>query len=89
MPAGVFLDPDWPTEPGTYRYEPYRGGGHYQLAHQVRAGHMPPCHYVADGVQVNLVVVGIPASGLLELTDFRAERGNLPTPSRQARGGGR
>lgn len=39
---------------------------------------MPECWYVAGANKVFFVVVSIPEHGIIEITDVRAERGELP-----------
>jgi len=60
----------YPHEPGRYRYEPYRGPGHYEMQRRLSSGEKPRCYYDCDGVRVSFIVSSCPEYGILELYDF-------------------
>jgi hypothetical protein len=70
MEVGIFRDADFPSSPGRYRYEPYRGPGHYEMQTKLRAGEQPRCYYDRDGFRVSFTVSSCPEHGILELYDF-------------------
>lgn len=70
MPVGCFEEDRYPMAPGRYRYEPYRGPGHYEMQTVWRAGGKPRCSFQVDGRRASFAVVGCPQHGVLELTEF-------------------
>ena len=68
MPVGCFEQ--MPRSPGCYRYEPYRGPGHYEMQTLRRSGGSPRCFYDADDGRVSFTVRDCPKYGVLELYDF-------------------
>lgn len=74
MPIGYFAGIDGPRSPGCYRYEPYRGSGHYELQTILRAGGSPRCAYQAEDGCIAFTVVGCPKYGVLELAGFEFTR---------------
>jgi len=77
MAVGRFEEPDFPRSPGRYRYEPYRGPGHYEMQTQRRAGGSPRCYYDAQDVRVTFTVRDCPEYGVLELCDFETTPRNV------------
>lgn len=55
LSVGHFLDA-YPTAPGRYQYEPYRGEGHARFAEALRQGHAVVCSYTRGWKTVRLVV---------------------------------
>jgi len=68
--VGYFVGGDGPRSAGSYRYEPYRGPGHYEMQTLLRAGGTPRCSYSAEGERVEFSVAGCPEYGVLDLCDF-------------------
>lgn len=68
--VGYFEEVSPPRSPGSYRYMPYRGSGHYEMQTIRRAGGSPRCYYEADGFRVSFTVRDCPEYGVLELCDF-------------------
>jgi len=76
LEVGVFKERSYPETSGQYRYEPFRGPGHYELSTRLRAGTPTHCHYDIEFERVSFTVIACPEYGLIELTDFkRASRG--------------
>ena len=69
LPVGYFEESECPQIPGCFRYEPYRGPGHYELATALRDGKRPRC-LVPSHPGVSFAVVACPEYGVLELADF-------------------
>jgi hypothetical protein len=74
MPVGTFKEPDDPRLPGRYKYEPYRGPGHYDMCRRLRAGEKARCYYDCDEARVSFFVNDIPEYGVLELSDFQVSQ---------------
>ena len=72
MAVGVFAEPVFSTTPGRYRYEPYRGLGHYEMKSALQRGERPTCSFRAGGGLVSFVVVECPEYGVLQLDNFGA-----------------
>lgn len=71
MEVGLFRENNFPTKSGRYRYEPYRGPGHYDMQQELKAGREAQCFYHAtDGSTVRFSVLNCPEYGLLELSNF-------------------
>lgn len=68
--VGVFKDDSPPTTEGSYRYEPYRGPGHYSLQTELKASRTPRCFYQTKERRVSFTVSACPSYGVLVLTDF-------------------
>jgi hypothetical protein len=71
MPVGRFVQSDYPTTDGQYRYMPYRGPGHYEMQTSLRRGDEVRCAYDAGGQHVTFAVRECPEYGALVLGDFR------------------
>jgi hypothetical protein len=56
-PVGVYLNRGYPTTPGRYRYEPFRGTGHLRLVQTLGQGQAAECWHWRRRKQVRLVVV--------------------------------
>jgi len=68
--VGYFTDGEFPKAPGRYRYEPYRGPGHYQMQTLRHSGGTPRCSYDDGKQRVLFTVLDCPVYGVLELADF-------------------
>jgi hypothetical protein len=72
MAVSIFEGADYPRASGRYRYEPYRGPGHYEMQVRLRSGESPRCCYDCDGVRVSFTVRNCPEYGVLELCNFES-----------------
>ena len=70
QPVGWFVDAQPPVTEGEYRYEPFRGPGHYNLLQGLDASHTQRCHYECNGKRVEFSVVGHSGYGVLTLVAF-------------------
>jgi hypothetical protein len=68
-PAGVFLGPERPSVSGRFRYDAYRGDGHFQVGRALQAGVRPRCTFSARP-DVSFTVQSCPEPGVIELSDF-------------------
>jgi hypothetical protein len=66
-PVGYFEQEQFPSQPGSYRYIPYRGIGHYRLMQALKSSGPQRCHYPIEGTQHCLAVLNCPSYGVLEL----------------------
>ena len=71
MPVGIFREPVFPDAPGRYRYEPYRGPGHYELGQALRRGERCECTYEAVDPIVRFAVIATQIYGQIDLYDFQ------------------
>jgi len=69
-PVGIFLKGIMPAAPGTYRYEPFRGSGHYEMQTSLEAGEKPICSYRLGEIEVEFAVIRCSRYGELELGSF-------------------
>jgi hypothetical protein len=69
-PVGCFEEEAFPSLAGRYRYEPYRGNGHYTLMTSIRTCGSQRCYYVRDRKDYYFTVLSCPEYGILELTEF-------------------
>jgi hypothetical protein len=69
--VGRFEESDYPRTPGRYRYEPFRGPGHYKMQTFLRGGGKPRCYYNEGINRVYFTVNDCPEYGVLDLRDFR------------------
>jgi len=69
-PVGYFLEDQLPASPGSYKYMPYRGPGHYKLGQALSSRGPQRCHYFLNGEPRNFTVVSFVSYGLLELSGF-------------------
>jgi hypothetical protein len=67
----VGLFGQFPSAPGRYRYEPYRGLGHYEMQKLLHAGGAARCHYDVGERRVAFTVKQCPEYGVLELDEFQ------------------
>jgi hypothetical protein len=72
LPAGRFEGPEYPRSPGRYRYEPYRGPGHYLMHIRRKAEGAARCDYDFDALRMFFTVKDSPEHGVLALLDFQA-----------------
>jgi hypothetical protein len=66
-PAGYFERDQFPSEPGSYRYKPYRGNAHYRLMQSLKSTGPQRCHYLIEGTKHFFTVLKCPSYGVLEL----------------------
>src|SRR5690606_15876347 len=76
MAVGLFLESDGPRIPGRYRYEPYRGPGHFDMQTICRAGGLPRCYYDIAAERVSFAVIDCPDYGVLQLGTFESTAGS-------------
>jgi hypothetical protein len=55
-PVGCFLGEDYPMAPGRYRYDPYRGQGHYLFQQALRRGAVA-CHFCRQGMPFSILLL--------------------------------
>src|SRR5262249_62080621 len=70
IPAASSREPHPPASPGSYKYMPYRGPGHYKLGQALSSRGPQRCHYFLNGEPRNFTVVSFVSYGLLELSGF-------------------
>lgn len=68
-PVGLLLDSPLPAAPSRWRYEPYRGPGHYELGTRLDAGQQAWCSYVSGDRMVRFLVTEIPSYGVLQVVE--------------------
>lgn len=68
--VGYFVGGNGHRTAGSYRYEPYRGSGHYEMQTLLRAGGTPRCSNATEDELVRFTVGGCPRYGVLDLRDF-------------------
>jgi hypothetical protein len=64
--VGCFEEAAYPSEPGRYRYMPYRGPGHYDLT-QALARAAARCSYSGEHGTVEFDVAAVPEYGVLQI----------------------
>jgi hypothetical protein len=77
--VGCFVGPDYPTRPGLYHYELYRGIGHYEMGVRLEKYGRANCYYLGDK-PMQFTVVAEPQDDLISLTDFK---GGTPPPEQR------
>ena len=70
-PVGYFESSVAPQAPGRYRYMPFRGVGHYQMATALAKGIHPRCTVTESNRTRSFIVVSQPETGILELAEFQ------------------
>jgi hypothetical protein len=70
QPVGLFRDQAFPTLPGEYAHEPYRGPGHYDMQVALKRGDEVICNYMLDDKRVSFRVLSCPRYGVLNLHGF-------------------
>ena len=70
-----------PFTEGDHVYEPLRSPGHLNLMMQLRASHIPRCHYISGDNRIEFSVVSLPRYGVLRLNGFEISNVNT-TPQR-------
>jgi hypothetical protein len=55
-PVGVFHAPNYPTAPGRFQYEPYRGPGHAAFCQMLHSGRPAPCWLTVLGRRIEFEV---------------------------------
>lgn len=76
-----YFESSSPMQDGPARYIPFRGPGHYDLQQALKAGLLPRCVYVINGVGISFDVLACPEYGVLELSNFQTDFLALPTDS--------
>lgn len=71
--VGFFVDAISPDSDGLFRYEPYRGNGHWLMHQQLRQSGSARCSYVDAGRKVSFVVIACPEYGVLNLSSFSVQ----------------
>ena len=71
LPVGLFQGPQFPVNDGRYRYEPYRGPGHYGMQTELRKAGSARCSYDSGDARVFFIVRACPEYGVLQLADFQ------------------
>ena len=66
-PVGYFELDQFPSEPGSYPYMPYRGIGHYRLMESLKSSGPQRCYYLVKGTKHFFTVLNCPSQGVLEL----------------------
>jgi len=69
MAVGLLLDSPLPPAPALWRYEPYRGPGHYELGTQLNTGQQAWCSYVPGDRMISFLVTEIPSYGVLKVLE--------------------
>jgi hypothetical protein len=65
MAVGFFLDRHYPSHPGRYLYDPYRGEGHALLVSQLQKGEVVECRFFCGAIEFIIMVeqeVFVPAT---------------------------
>jgi hypothetical protein len=60
----------YPSVPGTYRYMPYRSGGHFSMHQELRATGTARCTCAGPEGRMTFLVRACPEYGVLVLDDF-------------------
>jgi hypothetical protein len=63
--VGFFLSRHYPSHPGRYLYDPYRGEGHALLVSQLEKGDTVECRYFCGDIEFSIIVaqeVFVPAT---------------------------
>jgi hypothetical protein len=71
--AGCFQTTGYPEGPGIYAYMPYRSLAHYEMQMKLRDLGFAECSYMTKEGVVRFKVIGCPAYGRLELSEFMQE----------------
>lgn len=71
--VGIFEVFDYPTEEGEYRYQPYRGFGHYEIWQTIREKEFAVCYYINKDKKISFKVEDAGKYGKLKLSEFRNE----------------
>lgn len=75
MAVGYFLDATaYPNAPGSYRYMPYRGLGHYEMGEELRRTGSASCTYPTEAGEVEFVIRGRPEYGVLVIDQCSVQR---------------
>lgn len=69
---GQFTDAP-PRSVGRCRYDPFRGGGHLMLGHELASKGKAECWYEDGAARVCFQVISCPEYGVLDLDNFRDE----------------
>lgn len=71
--VGIFLTFTFPTKDGEYRYEPYRGKGHYEMWQTIKEKGFAVCYYINGNERISFKVEDLGKYGKLMLSEFRKE----------------
>jgi hypothetical protein len=68
-PVGYFMRLKYPTKDGDYRYEAFRGYGHYEMQQRLKESGSDVCYYDVKNKRV-FFTVRKSAQGVLTLSNF-------------------
>ena len=68
LPAGTFADGEAPTEPGIYKYEPFRGIGHYEFIKYLQLHGVAECFFESGASNAYFLVSAIQAPGQMAVS---------------------
>ncbi len=71
QPVGFFKTEVAPQGDGRYRYEPFRGPGHFLMGSRLRDGIPVSCYYLNGDRRITFTVDAVPEYGYLQLSRFR------------------
>ena len=88
---GRFLNDSYPSKPGRYRYEPYRGEGHAKLVESLRQGTAAICSFSSDAREIAVTItqeIFVPATPesywFIDIKKIEATAGVLLASDRSA-----
>lgn len=70
LAVGIFQTDLPPHHDGRYRYEPYRGSGHYHLQESLKRSPAQRCYYRKGELRHYFTVIDCPEYGSLDLAEF-------------------
>jgi hypothetical protein len=70
--VGIFETFKYPTD-GNYKYEPYRGPGHYEMWKIIKEKGFAVCYYANGNEKISFKVEDSGEYGKLILSEFRKE----------------
>ena len=76
LPTGILKRKPSPPTPGLWKYEPFRGPGHFRFSRTLSSGKPAECFYV-DTSRVDFTVNAVPDYGILEVA--AVSTGPLPS----------
>jgi len=65
--VGYFEHRSHPLQPGSHRYMPYRGIGHYRLIQSVKSSGPQRCYYLDNDAKQFFTVLNCQPSGIIEV----------------------
>lgn len=78
LPVGLFKAGQFPSTPGNFPYEPFRGPGHYEMSTALRDGRTPRCSYTDKDQRISFSVLACPQYGILALDHFEMQQDDGP-----------